>query len=131
MRRQHGQPAPADPNAETFLAFSRVFSGVAREGATVQVFQRRKSAGACQVAAVEQKSVRAEVELSVRSSCSTTLGPTNIWDCAPPPQVLSAAYSPARPGEQRQEARIAGLYLMMGRGLERLQVRFPTQRPVF
>lgn len=55
-----------------FLAFARVFSGVLREGASVQ--------------------------------------------------VLSAAYSPARPGELRQEGRVAGLYLMMGRGLERLQV---------
>lgn len=38
-------------------------------------------------------------------------------------QVLSAAYSPAQPDQQRQEARISGLYLMMGSSLERLQVR--------
>ena len=35
--RRHGQPTPANPHAETFLAFGRVFSGVIREGATVQV----------------------------------------------------------------------------------------------
>lgn len=35
--RRHGQPAPPNPHAETFLAFGRVFSGVIREGATVQV----------------------------------------------------------------------------------------------
>lgn len=37
MCRRHGQPSPPDPHAEVFLAFGRVFSGVAREGATVQV----------------------------------------------------------------------------------------------
>lgn len=37
-------------------------------------------------------------------------------------QVLSAAYSPAQPDQLRQEGRVSGLYLMMGRGLERLQV---------
>ncbi len=36
--------------------------------------------------------------------------------------VLSAAYDPSRPGEQRQSAVLGQLYLMMGRGLERLQV---------
>lgn len=37
-------------------------------------------------------------------------------------QVLSPAYSPANPGEHRHEATTGALYLMMGRGLERLQV---------
>jgi hypothetical protein len=37
-------------------------------------------------------------------------------------QVLSAAYSPGQPDQLRQEGRVSGLYLMMGRGLERLQV---------
>jgi ribosome assembly protein 1 len=50
---------------EVFLAFGRVFSGVAREGARVH--------------------------------------------------VLSAAYDPRLPGQQRQTAVLRGLYLMMGR----------------
>lgn len=37
-------------------------------------------------------------------------------------QVLSAAYDPGRPDELRQEAVVSGLFLMMGRGLERLLV---------
>lgn len=41
-------------------------------------------------------------------------------------QVLSAAYSPAQPEQLRQEGRVSGLYLMMGRGLERLQVPATT-----
>jgi ribosome assembly protein 1 len=53
-----------------FLAFGRVFSGFAREGARVH--------------------------------------------------VLSAAYDPAAPDCHRQSAPITGLYLMMGRALERL-----------
>jgi len=36
--------------------------------------------------------------------------------------VLSAAYSPAAPDEHRLEATAEALYLMMGRGLERLPV---------
>lgn len=64
-------PPPASPSGEVFLGFGRVYSGVAREGATVH--------------------------------------------------VLSAAYHPGRPGEQhRSTATIRGLYLMMGRALERL-----------
>ena len=34
--------------------------------------------------------------------------------------VLPATYNPADPASQRQEARVGALYLMMGRGLERL-----------
>ena len=46
-------------------------------------------------------------------------------------QVLAANYSPAAPDAARQEARISGLYLMMGRGLERLQVcDYPFKWPV-
>ena len=37
--------------------------------------------------------------------------------------VLSAAYSPATPDEHRLEATAEALYLMMGRGLERLPVQ--------
>ena len=37
--------------------------------------------------------------------------------------VLSAAYSPAAPDEHRLEATAEALYLMMGRGLERLPVQ--------
>ena len=37
--------------------------------------------------------------------------------------MLSAAYSPAAPDEHRLEATAEALYLMMGRGLERLPVR--------
>ncbi|WIA32200.1 hypothetical protein OEZ86_003049 [Tetradesmus obliquus] len=55
---------------EVFLAFGRVFSGVARAGARVH--------------------------------------------------VLSSAYDPRLPGQQRQSAVLRGLYLMMGRALERL-----------
>jgi translation elongation factor EF-G len=36
--------------------------------------------------------------------------------------VLSAAYTPAEPDRLRTEATVGALYLMMGRGLERLQV---------
>lgn len=71
-RRQPGDPAPADPLEERFLAFGRVFSGVLRQGQRLQ--------------------------------------------------VLSPAYSPANPEEHRHEATTGALYLMMGRGLERLQV---------
>ncbi len=39
--------------------------------------------------------------------------------------VLSAAYSPASPDEHRLEATAEALYLMMGRGLERLPVCAP------
>lgn len=37
--------------------------------------------------------------------------------------MLTAAYDPGRPHESRQEAVVSGLFLMMGRGLERLLVR--------
>lgn len=37
-------------------------------------------------------------------------------------QVLSPAYSPGRPAEHRHQATVTALYLMMGRGLESLQV---------
>ena len=40
--------------------------------------------------------------------------------------MLSAAYSPAAPDEHRLEATAEALYLMMGRGLERLPVRLPN-----
>jgi len=75
-----GEPAPGKPDEEVFLAFGRVFSGVARAGATVH--------------------------------------------------VLSAAYDPAAPdaggaggAPLHQTAVLRGLYLMMGRALERLQAR--------
>ncbi|CAK0786123.1 hypothetical protein CVIRNUC_009336 [Coccomyxa viridis] len=70
LPRVPGEPGPRDPSQEVFLAFSRIFSGVIRDGQTVQ--------------------------------------------------VLSAAYSPARPEQDRLEVQVKGLYLMMGRGLERL-----------
>ncbi len=70
LPRRPGDKPPADATAEVFLAFGRVFSGVAREGARVH--------------------------------------------------VLSAAYDPAAPQQQRQTAVLSSLYLMMGRALERL-----------
>jgi ribosome assembly protein 1 len=73
LPRLPGDPLPASTTEEVFLAFGRVFSGVAREGQRVH--------------------------------------------------VLSAAYDPSKPDEQRQSAVLSALYLMMGRGLERLQVR--------
>jgi translation elongation factor EF-G len=60
-----GASAAANAAGEVFLAFGRVFSGVAREGMRVH--------------------------------------------------VLSSAYSPYQPQEQRQTAVLKGLYLMMGR----------------
>lgn len=42
-------------------------------------------------------------------------------------QVLPATYNPADPGSERQDvAALGALYLMMGRGLERLQVRMAS-----
>lgn len=35
--RQPGEAGPKDPSAEVFLAFGRVFAGVLRDGAPVQV----------------------------------------------------------------------------------------------
>ncbi len=52
-----GEPGPRDPSLEVFLAFSRIFSGVIRDGQTVQ--------------------------------------------------VLSAAYSPARPEQERLEVQVS------------------------
>ncbi|KAL4448964.1 hypothetical protein ABPG77_007681 [Micractinium sp. CCAP 211/92] len=71
LPRLPGEPGPANPQEERFLAFGRVFAGVVRQGQTVQ--------------------------------------------------VLPATYNPADPASERQEARIDALFLMMGRGLERLQ----------
>ncbi|KIY92792.1 elongation factor EF-2 [Monoraphidium neglectum] len=73
LPRRPGDPPPsaaADGPGEVFLAFGRVFSGVAREGARVH--------------------------------------------------VLTSAYDPREPGRHRQTATLTGLYLMMGRALERL-----------
>jgi ribosome assembly protein 1 len=71
LPRRPGEPAPAaGGNDEVFLAFGRVFSGVAREGARVH--------------------------------------------------VLTSAYDPREPSRHRQTAVLRGLYLMMGRALERL-----------
>ncbi len=36
--------------------------------------------------------------------------------------VLPATYNPADPASERQDTALGALYLMMGRGLERLQV---------
>lgn len=69
-RRLPGDPAPASQQEEVFLAFGRVFSGVARAGGRVH--------------------------------------------------VLSSAYDPSSPQRQRQTAVLKGLFLMMGRALERL-----------
>lgn len=139
--RRHGQPAPTDPHAETFLAFGRVFSGVAHEGATVQVRTLQNLSNYC------HKVAWIAVNLLFFISCPA--GAPNFCRCQSTAmihgcihtyivymhlscsendhaimlaQVLSAAYSPARPEQLRGEARISGLYLMMGRGLERLQV---------
>ena len=65
-----GEPGPANPNEERFLAFGRVFSGVVHAGQTVH--------------------------------------------------VLPSTYNPADLSSERQLATITSLYLMMGRGLERL-----------
>lgn len=70
LPRAVGEPGPANPNEERFLAFGRVFSGVVRAG---QVFH-----------------------------------------------VLSSVYNPADPSSERLTATATALYLMMGRGLERL-----------
>ncbi len=144
--RQHGQPAPADPNAEVFLAFGRVFSGVARDGATVQVSLLREHAAwtpfatarrpgtnrsACSLAwpactsPVMSHDVLAALEHTLNCHICQALITTAAFLelLVLHVQVLSAAFSPAQPGEQRHKARIAGLYLMMGRGLERLSVR--------
>jgi len=74
LPRRPGDPPhsiPTGGNGEVFLAFGRVFSGVAREGARVH--------------------------------------------------VMTSAYDPWDPTKQRQSAVLTGLYLMMGRALERLQ----------
>lgn len=70
--RRPGEPGPSGPHEERFLAFGRVYSGVVREGMTVQ--------------------------------------------------VLSAKYDPRRPEDtsHRQQCTVTGLYLMMGRLLERV-----------
>lgn len=39
-------------------------------------------------------------------------------------QVLPATYNPADPASERQEVAVGALFLMMGRGLERLPVSF-------
>ncbi|PRW32859.1 ribosomal S5 Elongation factor G III V family [Chlorella sorokiniana] len=70
LPRLPGEPGPAHPAEERFLAFGRVFSGVIRQGQTVQ--------------------------------------------------VLPATYNPADPASERQEVAVGALFLMMGRGLERL-----------
>jgi translation elongation factor EF-G len=74
-RRLPGEPSPANPTQEHFLAFGRVFSGVARAGQAVY--------------------------------------------------VLPATYDPAAAagegGPAALPATMGTLYLMMGRGLERLQ----------
>lgn len=70
--RAPGEPGPASPTEERFLAFGRVFSGVLRAGAPVH--------------------------------------------------VLPPSYNPADPASEAQQAQLGALYLMMGRGLERLQV---------
>ncbi|GAB4820198.1 hypothetical protein N2152v2_007244 [Parachlorella kessleri] len=73
LPRATGEPGPANPAEERFLAFGRVFSGVLRAGQAVH--------------------------------------------------VLHATYNPADPatGAEAQAVALGALYLMMGRGLERLQ----------
>ncbi len=71
LPRVPGEPGPADPNEERFLAFGRVFSGVVRQGQAVH--------------------------------------------------VLPSTYNPADPSTiECLPATVSALYLMMGRGLERL-----------
>lgn len=72
LPRLPGEPGPACPDEERFLAFGRVFSGVLRQGQAVR--------------------------------------------------VLPATYNPADPAAvaEAQELPVTELYLMMGRGLERL-----------
>ncbi|GMH33552.1 hypothetical protein BSKO_01386 [Bryopsis sp. KO-2023] len=72
LPRSPGDPIRADPNSDEFLAFGRVFSGIARAGMEVH--------------------------------------------------VLSPAYDPTNPDAHRQVTTLGNLYLMMGRGLEKLQV---------
>lgn len=50
-----------------------------------------------------------------RTPCSLRCGVLN-------PQVLPATYNPADPASERQEVAVGALFLMMGRGLERLPV---------
>jgi hypothetical protein len=65
----------------------------------------------------------AEVPVLNQADASATSARCCSTGMIPSAQVLSAAYSPAQPDQLRQEGRVSGLYLMMGRGLERLQVR--------
>jgi hypothetical protein len=61
--------------------------------------------------------VRSGLSLCVRACLSPK--PCALCD---PLQVLPATYNPADPASERQEVQIGALFLMMGRGLERLQV---------
>ena len=152
VRRRPGDPAPADPHEEKFLAFGRVFCGVLRQvSPRIYCFAGIRKLPVCAMTAA-----RAACSSSVLPAvCLLTLMHVHVYEACslrgdmqrvrcrgpaagdkPSPRsdhprhvrqgaalhVLSAAYSPASPDEHRLEATAEALYLMMGRGLERLPV---------
>jgi hypothetical protein len=136
-RRAPGEAAPsAGSQEEVFLAFGRVFSGVAREGQTVRPPFLSCPLPACPLPAYPcspgsclpawQRPDSCEASLAARAHAAQRAR----GQCQPPclqVHVLSAAYSPGGTASRhRQTATLRGLYLMMGRALERLEVGTPV-----
>lgn len=127
--RLPGEPGPANPQQERFLAFGRVFSGAIRQGQTVQVctcawpsITNGAPGSLPRPAAFASITKQAQgVHKEAATPCLPACLPALL---SVAPQVLPATYNPADPASERQEVSVSALYLMMGRGLERLQVGY-------
>lgn len=104
--RLPGEAPPADAHAEEFLAFGRVFSGVVREGMRVQVL----SAAYTPLRPDQHRCDAPRYRSGHRAEPAT-----------PPFHRLQSAAHRAHLRACRQHASVTGVYLMMGRALERLQ----------